>query len=378
MSLIGAETFKWEDAQKRGVLMWRVPRNIKMNDNIVVREDEFAVFYRDGKVLMYIDRPDRYALTSLNAPIVGRLVEALSGVRQQAEVIYLQRKAFDGKYGSKQPFPFKDADFGIVNLRIFGEFRYRVIAPENFIHQFVGTMNLATAAEVESRIKEQMVVLIYDVLGEMKERGLNVVDLASQLTEIEQFVLTRSKDHFEMYGLEVQKLSGLYVSMPEKVQEAVDTRSSMQVLGTDYMGYQTGQALRDAAQQEGGGGGLTGAGMGLGAGAGMGYMMMDSMARQSQGPPGQPQQEAGGGGGTQVPCIKCQAMIPADTKFCPQCGAAQSEACPSCNAQISPGTKFCSNCGAKTGGGPAKCDKCGAEVKPGAKFCPECGDTMSD
>jgi membrane protease subunit (stomatin/prohibitin family) len=377
MSLIGAETFKWEDAQKRGVIMWRVPRNIKMNDNIVVREDEYAVFYRDGKVLMYIDRPDRYALTSLNAPIVGRLVEFLSGVRQQAEVIYLQRKAFDGKYGSKQPFPFKDADFGIVNLRIFGEFRYRVTAPENFIHQFVGTMNLSTAAEVESRIKEQMVVLIYDVLGEMKERGMNVVDIASQLAEIEQFVLTRATDHFEMYGLEIQKLSGLYVSMPEKVQEAVDTRSSMQVLGTDYMGYQTGQALEAAASQEGGaGGGLTGAGMGLGAGAGMGYMMMDSMARQSQGPPGQ--QQGGGGGAAQVPCIKCQAMMPAGTKFCPHCGGAQTEACPSCNAQISPGTKFCAECGAKLGGEPVKCNKCGAEVKPGAKFCPECGDTMSD
>ncbi len=377
MSLIGAETFKWEDAQKRGIIMWRVPRNIKMNDNIVVREDEYAVFYRDGKVLMYIDRPDRYALTSLNAPIVGRLVEALSGVRQQAEVIYLQRKAFDGKYGSKQPFPFKDADFGIVNLRIFGEFRYRVIAPENFINQFVGTMNLSTAAEVESRIKEQMVVLIYDVLGEMKSRGLSVVDIASQLTEIEQFVLSRATDHFELYGLEIQKLSGLYVSMPEKVQEAVDTRSSMQVLGTDYMGYQTGQAIEKAAEQNGGGaGGLAGAGVGLGAGVGMGYMMMDTMSRQGQGPPGQQTQQAPPS--NQVPCIKCNAMIPAGTKFCPQCGASQAASCPHCNAQISPGVKFCPECGGKLGGGPVKCAKCGAEVKPGAKFCPECGDTMSD
>ena len=93
-----------------------------------------------------------------------------------------------------------------------------------------------------------MVVLIYDVLGEMKERGRSVVDIASQLTEIEQFVLSRATDHFEMYGLQIEKLSGLYVSMPEKVQEAVDTRSSMQVLGTDYMGYQTGQAIEKARQ----------------------------------------------------------------------------------------------------------------------------------
>lgn len=104
MSLIGADTFKWEDSDKRGNIMFRLPRNIRWNDNIVVREDEIAVFYRDGKVLGYIDRPDRYALSSLNAPIVGPIVKALSGVQQQAEVIYLQKRVFDGKFGSKQPY----------------------------------------------------------------------------------------------------------------------------------------------------------------------------------------------------------------------------------------------------------------------------------
>jgi membrane protease subunit (stomatin/prohibitin family) len=370
MSLIGAETFVWDDAQKRGVIMWRVPRNIRLNDNIVVREDEFAVFFRDGKVLMYIDRPDRYALTSINAPIVGKLVEWLSGVRQEAEVIWLQRRAFDGKYGSKQPYPFKDADFGLVNLRIFGEFRYRVVAPENFINQFVGTLNLSTAAEIEGRIREQMVLTIYDVLGELKERGLNVTDIASRLEEIEQFVLDRTKDHFEMYGLEIQKLSGLYVSMPEEVQKAVDKRASMQVLGTDYMGYQTGQAVREAAQNpSAGGGGVAGAGVGLGAGLGMGYMMMDSMGRRGEAPPP-------GQAPPQAPCAKCGQMIPSGTKFCPHCGESQTGACPSCNASVATNTKFCANCGTKLGGGPVQCPGCGSEVQAGSKFCPECGQKI--
>src|SRR5512137_1986248 len=86
-SLFGSGTFSWEDQDKRGNIMYRLPRNIKLNDNIVVREDEIAAFYRDGKVLAYFDRPDRYALTSQNAPIVGKLVKALSGVQQLAEVI---------------------------------------------------------------------------------------------------------------------------------------------------------------------------------------------------------------------------------------------------------------------------------------------------
>ena len=91
-SIIGAATIAWDDAEKRDNIMWKVPRNIKLNDNIVVREDEYAVFYRDGKALDYIDRPDRYALTSMNMPIVGRIVEFLSGVRQDAEV-YLPPEA---------------------------------------------------------------------------------------------------------------------------------------------------------------------------------------------------------------------------------------------------------------------------------------------
>src|SRR5512136_3508727 len=161
MSLIGGETFNWEDQYKRTNIMWRVPRNIKFNDNIVVREDEMAVFFRDGKALDYIDRPDRYALTSLNAPIVGKIVKFLSGVVQQAELIYLQKRAFDGKFGSKQPYQFRDKDFGMVNLRVFGEFRYKVAAPENFVNQFVGTFNFATSAEVEERVKEQVVTLTY-------------------------------------------------------------------------------------------------------------------------------------------------------------------------------------------------------------------------
>ncbi len=247
-SIIGAATIAWEDAEKRDNIMWKVPRNIKMNDNIVVREDEYAVFYRDGKALDYIDRPDRYALTSMNAPIVGRIVEFLSGVRQDAEVYYLQKRVFDGKFGSKQPYVFRDKDFGMVNLRVFGEFRYKVAKPMNFINQFVGTFSYTSSSEVEDRIKEQLIMVLYDVLGDAKNKGLGVADLAANLTNLEQALLERCKSHFDLYGILIDKLSGLYINLPEEVQKAVDTRSSMGVLGTNYMQYQAGQAMREAAQ----------------------------------------------------------------------------------------------------------------------------------
>jgi membrane protease subunit (stomatin/prohibitin family) len=371
-SIIGAETFKWEDVNKRGNIMYRMPRNIRFNDNIVVREDEIAVFFRDGKALTYIDRPDRYALSSLNAPIVGKIVEFLSGVRQQAEVVYLQKRAFDGKFGSKQPYQFRDKEFGMVNLRVFGEFRYKIASPENFVNQFVGTFNFATSAEVEERIKEQMVILIYDSVGDMKNQGMGVADLASNLTNIEQTVLSRCAEHFELYGISIDKLSGLYISLPEEVQKAVDTRASMQILGANYVQYQTGQAMREAAQNPAGG--AAAAGVGVGAGIGMGWTMVDAM-RGSQGAPGQTVQAAAA---ALIICAKCNTQNPPTNKFCASCGSKlgpKTVPCPSCKAEVPEGTKFCPECG-KPVAATKKCAACGADAPAASKFCPSCGKAL--
>jgi membrane protease subunit (stomatin/prohibitin family) len=377
MSLIGAETFKWEDADKRQNIMYRMPRNIKFNDNIVVREDETAVFFRDGKALAYLDRPDRYALTSLNAPIVGAIVKFLSGVQQQAEVIFLQKRVFDGKFGSKQAYQFRDTDFGMVNLRVFGEFRYKVTSPENFVNQFVGTFNFATSAEVEDRIKEQVVILIYDSLGDMKKQGMGVADIASNLTNIEQVVLARVKDHFDLYGITIDKLSGLYISLPEEVQKAVDQKSSMTILGANYMQYQTGQAMREAATNPSGG--IAGAGVGLGAGLGMGWTMVDAM---KSGQPGAAQpgaaQPAQAQAAPQVLCPKCGVANLQTAKFCASCGAKMGPAtvpCPKCNAQVPEGTKFCPECGTAVAA-TKKCAGCGVDAPASSKFCPGCGKAL--
>jgi membrane protease subunit (stomatin/prohibitin family) len=379
--LMGAATIIWEDAYKGPNVMWRVPRNIRLNDNVVVREDEFAVFMRDGKVLMYIDRPDRYALTSLNAPIVGKLVAALSGVQQQAEVYYLQRRFFDGKFGSKEPYLFKDPDFGLVSLRTFGDFRWRVNHPDNFLTQFVGSFGAQSTADVEDRLRDQMVVLLYNTLGQMKEQGMRVTDLAAQLTTIEQMVLGKAPDFFDAYGIEINRVQGLSINLPDDVQKAVETRSAMGVLGVNYMQYQAGQAMTTAAANPGGAGTLAGAGVGMGAGMGMGYGMMGSM--------GPAMGQGGGGGGPSHPCTKCGSLVSSGVQFCPNCGAPQTAvaapapgsftiACTKCNAQVSGGTKFCPNCGAPMPApaappAPKTCTKCNQTIAAGVKFCPNCG-----
>src|SRR5882672_1555087 len=307
-------TMDWPETAKGLNVVWKVPRNIRMNDNIVVKEDEFAVFYRDGKALSYIDRPDRYALTSLDIPAISALVSKLTGIRQDAEVYYIQKRPFDAKFGSRQPYQFRDADFGFVNLRLFGEMRWRVSDPSNFISQFVGTIGATTPQQIEERLREQIVAVVFDGLGEMKKRGLAVVDLAANLLEIEQVTLEKAKPHFDPYGVEIQKLSGLTISLPEEVQKAVDARASMGILGTNYMQYQSGQAMRDAAQNPGGGAAATG--VGVGAGMAMGWQMQAAM---QQPPPGyqQPmqQQQQAPPPAAGVPCPKCGTPNAPGTKF---------------------------------------------------------------
>lgn len=345
-SVLGSTTIAWDDQDKLNSVMWKVPRNIRLNDNIVVREDEIAVFYRDGKVLTYFDQPNRYALTTINAPVVGKLLKFFEGVQQQAEVYYLPKRYLDGKFGGTQPYQFTDPTFGVVNLRVYGEYRWKVSSPELFINQFVGTFAAETSDDVEERLKEQIVILVYNSLGKMKAQGLKVTDLAANLTNIEQFVLSSAPDHFGQYGVEINKISGLTVSLPDEVQKAIDTRSQMSVLGVNYMQYQTGQAIEDAAKNPSGGAGVfAGLGAGMGAGAAIGGAMGQGMVQ-----------------GQTKACPSCGTLVALNAKFCPNCGADFSKAAggqPAAPGGSKP--KFCPNCGSPVGD---------------SKFCPNCGKQL--
>ncbi|MCL4334824.1 MAG: SPFH domain-containing protein [Candidatus Thermoplasmatota archaeon] len=373
-SVLGSITIAWETQFKEGNVMWKVPRLIRLNDNIVVREDETAVFYRDGKVLTYFDQPNRYALTDFNAPVVQGLLKFFTGVQQQAEVYYIQRRFLDGKFGSPEPYQFTDPTFGVVSLKVYGEYRWRIANPENFINQFVGTFNLETSDQVEGRMRDQMVILVYNALGMMKDKGLKVTDIPANLLNIEQVVLANAPAQFQQYGVEINKISGLNISLPDDVQQAVDKRSEMSVLGVNYLQLQAGQAMVDAAKNPTGVAGAgAGIGIGLGAGAGMGYAMGGQMMG-NMGAGFQQQSRS---------CPKCGSIIPANASFCPNCGAqlqAQQSAsmikCPKCGTESPAGTKFCPNCGTSLVQQMVKCASCGHESPAGTKFCPNCGKPL--
>ena len=385
--------FYWVEDNKGDNIIWRLPRNIMLNDNVLVREDEYGIFFRDGKALAVFDRPDRYALTTQNIPILKNISGTVLGNVQIGEFYWAQKREFRDKFGTPQPLAFRDTDFGVVQLRIFGQFAYKVLDPMLLITQFVGTKGITTSEEIVEWLKGQIITVLNDTLGELKtKKQMGILDVPAYLQEIEQICLGKLTAETEIYGLKVMKFSGLNINMPEEVQEAINKRGAMSALGVNYMQYQTGKAIEgfgQGAAQGDDGSGFAMMGAGAGMGMGIGGMMMQGMAQsmsQQPAPFGRQVQQtqaaaAGAGaaagvaaGAGMMACPKCGAQIKTGSKFCPECGekiVAAGAVCPSCGAAVALGAKFCPECGARLGA--PKCPNCGAEVPAGTKFCPECG-----
>ena len=316
---VARKTIMWDDVRKGDNIMHRIEGNVQWNDNVVVREDEYVVFMRDGKIMHIFDKPGRYALTTTNVPLLGNLGAKVTGIRQLGEIYYLQRRELRGKFGTQEPMVFHDKEFGMVRIRIFGKFAYQLLDPSLFITQFIGTKHYASSDEVIDWLRDEIVQVLNDTLGELKEqKNLGIVELPQYLQEIEQMLLANIKGELDRYGVKITNLAGLNFNLPEEVQQAVDKRGAMGALGVNYMQYQTGKSLENMSQQEGGGGGFAGMGAGMGAGYGMAATMAQGMQQpvQAQPQPAPPQPASG------VFCPNCGASAPSGAKFCPSCGNA--------------------------------------------------------
>lgn len=366
---VARNTYTWPNEYKGENIMYRLPTNVYYNDNVVVMEDEFAVFLRDGKAMHVFDQAGRYALTTQNVPILTAIMAGVTGIKQLGEVYYVQRRELRGKFGTPEPLTFRDADFGLVRLRVFGQFSYKVVDALQFITQFVGTRGWSSSEEVVEWLRSELIQSVNDALGELKrDKNLALVDMPAYINEIEQLVLGKIDSEAKRYGLDITNLAGITITPPKEVQDAIDRRGAMGALGVNYMEYQTGKAIEGVGEGAAKGGNGAASLAGLGAGAGIGLGMGGAMGQGMQ--QGSSQKEI------MVKCQECGALAPQDAKFCKECGKpmvrADTVKCPKCGMAIPAEAKFCRECGAPT---KAKCPKCGKE-QAGAKFCNECGEKL--
>ena len=364
------EVIEWLDSSQ-DTLVYRFPvagQEIKNGAQLIVRESQAAVFVFEGQVAD-VFTPGKYEIDGGNTPILSKLGAWKYGFNSpfKSEVYFVNTKQFtDMKWGTSNPVMLRDSDFGIVRLRAFGAYSLRVADPAEFIRQIAGTNAHFQTEDIDGQLKRAIVTEFSDALGELK---IPALDLAAQYKEIGEAIRAKINEDFSTYGLEVTKFYVENVSLPPEVEAAMDRRASMGALGDaqTYMQFQAADALRDAAQNEGGAAGL---GAGLGAGFAVGGQMANVFSQQAGGVGGAAQPPTA----ATVPCPSCGKANAAGVKFCSDCGGNMEVAkvpCVKCGAELREGAKFCSECGSTQE--KAKCGNCQFELAAGAKFCPECG-----
>ena len=358
------DIIEWTNDKAGDTIVYRYPdkdKEIKNKAQLIVRESQVAVFVNEGK-LADIYGPGRHELSTANMPLLTTLKGWKYGFESpfKVDVYFVNTRQFlDQKWGTQNPVTMRDKDFGMVRIRAFGNYAFKVKDAGVFLKEVFGSCASYDTGSITGHLKGVMLSGLSDLLA---ESGIPMLDMSTQYDELSTFGRKKFQSVFESFGLALTGFRILNISMPKEVEKMIDTKTQMGVLGNmnQYTQFQAAQALRDAAQNESGG--LAGAGVGLGAGAAMGNMMTNMM--QQSGSPAQ----------ASAQCPKCGAAVAAGTKFCPECGTSMAPAaakCVSCGTDIKQGSKFCPECGAKQG--PKKCAQCGAAISAKAKFCPECG-----
>ncbi len=276
-------------------LVARVPEvgwgDIRLGSQLIVGESQNAVFFRDGKALDTFG-PGRHTLTTANIPLLINLLGlAFDGESPFKASVYFVNMIdmLDQRWGTSQPIALRDPDLGMVRLRAFGAYSFKVKDAQRFVAQIVGQRGLYQTSEITNWLRGQIVSALTDLLG---ETGAGLFDLPRLMDELGVALKAKLSDNFEQVGIQLKQIFIESISAPEETLKAIDERAAMGAIGDmqKYLQFKAALAMGDAAKASGEGGSAMGEGLGLGAGIGMGAGMAGMITQAMAGAQQQPQQ----------------------------------------------------------------------------------------
>jgi len=272
----------------------RYQNEIKNNAKLIVREGQTAVFINEGQ-LADVFKPGTYTLNTQNLPILTTLKGWKYGFDSpfKAEVYFVNTHLFtDEKWGTKNPITLSDDRFGLVEIRAFGTYAYRINDAGKFIVDIVGTDNNFTNFEINEHLKSLIATRFTDTVGEAK---LPIELYAANTTELSETCKEVMQPEFNSVGISLEKFFIENVSMPEDLKKEIFEYSRIDKLDLDKLTkFKTAKAIEAAAANEGG---TAGAGMGMG----MGFVLAQQMGGMMNPQMGQQQMQQQPQGGMMPP-----------------------------------------------------------------------------
>jgi len=261
----------------------RYQNEIKNNAKLIVREGQMAVFINEGQ-LADVFEPGTYTISTQNLPILTTLKGWKYGFDSpfKAEVYFVNTHLFtDEKWGTKNPITLNDERFGLVEVRAFGTYAFKVSDPGKFIVDIVGTDNNFTNFEINEHLKSLIATRFTDTVG---EANLPIELYAANTSELSETCQEVMQPEFQSIGISLERFYIENVSMPEDLKKEIFEYSRIDKLDLDKLTkFKTAKAIEAAALNEGG---TAGAGMGMGMGfvlaQQMGGMMSPQMGGQQQ------------------------------------------------------------------------------------------------
>jgi membrane protease subunit (stomatin/prohibitin family) len=303
-------------SERSDEMVFRVPQQgageFKFGSQLIVREGQAAVFFRDGKALDTFG-PGRHTLNTNNLPLLTRLMGIAFGGATPftAEVYFVSLREFsDLRWGTAQPVAFRDTDFGMVRLRAFGGYSIRISDPQLFVQQVVGSRGAYTTGLIEDYLRGVIVNEFNDMLGAVHT---SLLDLPGQTAELAAAMRNALADDFRRIGLDLTSFQIVAITPPDDVQRRIDERTSMSVLGDSTSPPRSVEAealggVADSPALEAPQTGLE---------LGDGQLVGQTMAPNTREKVVEPARLARSG---TIECPHCHAQAPADARFCPSCG----------------------------------------------------------
>ena len=307
----------WDDESKN-TLVYKYPfknfgREVNDKSSLTVKESQVAVFVYKGQIADVFG-PGLYNMKTCIFPILSKLAAWKYAFQTPitVDVYFINTKQFTNiKWGTSNPIIMRDPEFGVIRVRGFGAFAFKVDDPTIFLRELFGTNSSFRTEDIAEFLKTMLVSGLTDAIGESK---ISALDLAGNTMEFNEIVKKKIQIKFEEIGLKLTNLFIENMSVPDEVEKALDERSKLGILGdkTDVLlKVSAAEAMKDAAKNQGAGGAFMGAGVGLGAGMGMGQIFGEAFRNDQQNKTQQPNNNSS--------AQNQPAQASAPTAKCPKC-----------------------------------------------------------